>query len=355
MPFVAVFGLYKTYLQAQHDGKKVFTIDMLYFGGNIGLNLLLVAVFKMGAMGIIYSTLANSFIFVGYFLIKEPQFFLPKLDLNAIKPLIKYSFPFIPFIFFGFLMENTDRLFLNSKSGSGDSGIYYIALTFASIFSIVKESLIGALRPWFFENYNEENFRKIGKIFLITLWGMAILAVGISAFSYETLFILSSNKELINAWKYIPLLVIGLFIVFVGQIYSLPTQHSSTAVKYLFIANFVGFIANLIISFLLIERYKIFGAVTAKIFAYTIMTLVLFVINNALTKFKLNPLYVFLPFLYSTILSLGVLVEISYPVNLTIKTIVLTVSVLLFGFYVNKTLGGLDQLKSIFIKSEHNN
>lgn len=349
LPLTAVYDLYKTYLQAQHRGGKVFTLDMLYFGGNISLNLLLVVVFKLGALGIIYSTLANVIVFIGYFMIREPQIFLPKFDLDSIKPLLKYAFPFIPFIFFGFLMENADKFILQSKTSSSASGIYYIAITFASIFSISKESLIAALSPWFFSNFNEENYKKIENLFHIIIWGMTLFAAGIAMFSYETLYILSSNPELVNAWQYIPLFVIGYFIVFIGQIYALPTFHSKFAVKYLFIANLLGLITNLVGCYFLIEKYGLFGAGISKVLAYTVMTVTFIVINNYASKFRMNLWYIFLPLVFLFLVYAGTLLEIPFWTKLFLKVAIMLVAGISF-LIITKKIGSLDRIMEI-IKS----
>ncbi|MGI8543193.1 MAG: lipopolysaccharide biosynthesis protein [Aridibacter sp.] len=349
MPITAVYDLYKIYLQAQHKGSKVFTLDMLFFGGNIGLNLLLVAVFKLGALGIIYSTLANAVVFIGYFLIREPQFFLPKIDLDSIKPLLKYSLPFIPFIFFGFLMENTDKFIVQSKIGSSASGIYYIAITFASIFSTSKESLLAALTPWFFSNFKEENYAEIKNFFHIIIWGMTLFAAGILIFSYEILYLLSSNPNLVKAGQYIPLFVIGIFIVFIGQLYALPTFHSKFAVKYLFLANLAGFITNLIGSYLLIERFELLGAGISKILAYTVVTITLIIINNYASKFRMSLLYVFLPLLFLILVYMGTFLEFPFWTKIFIKIGFMLISGILFLLIIKK-LVGLDKIIEI-IKS----
>ena len=114
---------------------------------------------------------------------------------------------------------------------------------------------------------------------------MLFAAVGtvcilISVFSYEILYVLSSNPVFVQAWMYIPFIAIGLFIVFVGQMLSLPVYFSKRT-KFFFLSNLAGFIVIVSLTFFLIPQYGINGAIFAKVFGFFTMTIVqyIFAIN----------------------------------------------------------------------------
>ena len=92
-------------------------------------------------------------------LLIEEANFLKGTDSNFLIPILLSSlnapsllYEMLPFIFLNVIFESIDKLFLNANNGSSDSGIYYLALTFAVVFSSLKESIISALTPWVFEN-----------------------------------------------------------------------------------------------------------------------------------------------------------------------------------------------------------
>ena len=77
---------------------------------------------------------------------------------------------------------------------------------------------------------------------------MGLISFGISWFSYEILTILSNNENLIQAWKYTPILVNGIYFVFLGQFLNLSTLYDKTKTKYLVFSTLVGTVSNIVLS-----------------------------------------------------------------------------------------------------------
>ncbi|HRW20373.1 MAG TPA: oligosaccharide flippase family protein [Bacteroidales bacterium] len=330
VPFTIVFNQYKSLQKAKHNGKTVFTLDMLYFGGNILLNLLFVVGFKMDALGIILSTLVNSLIMGTYAFIKYYRNTVLKIDFKFLKPVLKYTIPLIPFMLMGVLLNSVDAIFLNSIQGAEISGIYYIALTFAALFSMFKESFNFAFTPWFFENFREENYQYIRKLFNIITWGAGFIALLISIFGYEVLYILSSNPELVEAWKYIPLATFGLLIVFIGQLYNLAVYYSKTKSNLLFISNTAGFIVNLLLCFAFASVFNPYYALIAKAAGFSVMGAIQVFLAVKSTDFKFNHLNTIFTLIIVGILSFMHYLPLDYYILLFIKLIIVIIGALFF-------------------------
>ncbi len=287
LPFTALFDFYKQLKKAEQQGYKAFLAEMLYYGANILFNLLFVVFFKMDALGIILSTLVVAVLFAIYLFVFEIKIISSGFSWSLLKSLLKYSLPVFVFILFGIFMENTDRLFLNYKVNASSSGIYYIALTFASIFSILKESVNSSLTPWFYKQYENKQYKEIENIFRLILVSMTIIAIILSWFGYEILYILSNNSELLAAYEYIPFTLLGLYVVFIGQTFNLFVFYEISKTKYLIWSNLFGFITNFVLCWFLIPVMYEKGAAISRLIAFVVMTLIQIIVGLKFARLKI--------------------------------------------------------------------
>lgn len=337
LPFTAIFDFYKQLKKSEQNGIKAFQAELLYYGGNIFFNLLFVAVFKMDALGIILSTLVVSILFALYFVFYEKKIYSFGFSWSLLKNLLHYSLPVLVFILFGILMESTDRLFLNYNTSAYSSGIYYISLTFASIFSILKESVNSSFTPWFYDYYENKRYKKLEKILKTILIGMTILSVLLSWFSFEILYVLSSNKDLLAASSYIPYALISLYVVFIGQTFNLFVFFEISKTKHLIWSNFAGFIINLILCSLLIPIYFEQGAILSRLVAFFVMSFLQVIIGKHFAKINISYFFIFSLFFLNTLFSLLIFIQIPYNYLIVIKLLVSIIAIYLFYRYILKT------------------
>jgi len=323
VPFMIVYEQYKGLLMAKHIGAKVFKLDMSFFGSNIALNLLLVVVFKMDALGIILSNLICSFSFALYAILVYYRKTVLRFDFRLMKPVFKFSIPLIPFFLAGFLLTSVDSIYLNRTNGVEISGIYYIALTFSTIFSMFKESFNFAFTPWFYENFKENNHDYIRKLLNIIFWGAGFFCIGVSIFGYEILSLLSSNPELLEAWKYIPLSTIGLLVIFIGQVYTMFVYHGKKNSKYLFISNFAGFAVNLGLCFAFTSFFNAYWALIARNMGFLVLSLIQIIIAMRSTEYRFDSLNVILVVLVCGSLSFIHYLPVNYVLLIFIKLFII--------------------------------
>ena len=285
--FTYLVTIYSSYLKAIQKGKKSFVFDISYYVTNIFLNLFFVAVLKYDIIGLIYSTLLSGILFsiIAFLKIKKISIF--NFDKKIMKSIFIYSAPLIPYMWLGIGIETVSTIFLNVEQGKEVSGIYYIALTFCSIFSTIKGSIILAITPWFFEFYKTK-IAFIKKVFIDIIIFSAIIGFGISVFSYEILSVLSSKYEFIEAWKYIPIISLGFLIVFIGELVNLPIYYEKEKTKLLILANLGGVIVTFILSYLLTFKFGINGAIIARTSGYLLMTIIFIIISKKAMDFQLN-------------------------------------------------------------------
>ncbi len=279
------------------------------------------------------------------FFIQNIDRFIFKIDINILKPLVRYSFPLFIYILLGIILESVDRFFLNNIKGVNVSGVYYIALTFATVFSAVKEAFNSAFVPWFFKNINEYSSGEINKIFYLIIIGAGIFCSGISMFSYEVLFLLSNNPELIDAANYIPLTVFSLYIVFIGQIYNIPVLYDIKRSGTLIYSNLFAIIVSVVLSYFLIPAYGEYGSLVARLVAFTVMAVIQLMICSRISKHSVNYFIITgISLLFLCVSFIGYL-PVYYPYLITLK---LLLSIIISGtymYYVNKEYKIISNLK----------
>lgn len=348
--FTSIVDVYKGYLKATHKGKMSFWFEIAYFGANIGLNLFFVVFFRMNVIGLILSTFICGIFFSLYVFYAEFKGFRFYYNKIFAKKFLIYSLPLIPFSLLGFLLSNIDSFMLNSIRGVEASGLYYISLTFAGIFATIKESILSAITPWFFEFY-ETKKELIKKLVIHVFMAGAILSIGISLFSLEVLKVLSNNPDLIDGWRYIPLINIGYLIVFIAQLINLPVYYQKNKTSFLILANFGGFIATFIVAFLFIDKLGIYGAVISKTVGYTVMTIIIVQISKNVMDFKINFIQVLLILFATILLSFLNYLPIHYLYLISLK---ISIFLLLILFFLRTILRNYFGVKRNFVLLKQN-
>jgi O-antigen/teichoic acid export membrane protein len=331
IPINTFIDIARSYFKAVHEGKKVFILDMSFYSMNIMFNILFVVGFGFDVLGILLGVLVNTLLFTIILIVLFYRKFSISYDKKLVTEILKYSIPLVPFIILNMIFDSVDKFFLNSEIGVEASGIYYIALTFAAIFSSVKESIISALTPWVYAKINSQ-VHAISKAFNMVIVIIGFIGICVSFLANDILTILSSNSELLAASKYIPLVVISFYIIFLGQLLNIKTYYFGNYSKLLFIATLIGIIVEIISCYFLIPEYKILGAALSRILAFSAQTL-LFLYFSRLEKESIG-LYNY-NFLFLSLILMSVIIVLPFFIELKVNlfiSIIIKSSVLLLIF-----------------------
>jgi O-antigen/teichoic acid export membrane protein len=331
LPFIATYSLFKNYLQATNQGMRFIKIDLVYFALNVGFNLYFVIEFKMGAAGIILSTVVSSILLSIYAYFSFFRKTYLRIDTKILKEGLIFSSPIMLYILLGCITENADKWILNGIMGKDISGILYISTMMAAMFNIFRESSNQALNPWFFELYQKRDNVYINKVIYTVFAGMAIVAVGISWFSYEILVVLSSNKDLIAGYKYTPVITNTALVVFLSQIYNMPVFYYKNQSRFLFTSTIASSIVTLILSFILIPLLGPMGAALSNFSAMSVLTFVCGLLAYR-SGFRIQHTYFLGVIFISACLSGCALLPLPHLPLLAFK--ILTMGAILFIYYL---------------------
>jgi len=182
-------------------------------------------------------------------------------DPAYIKRALAFSLPTLPAILAGWIDTSFGQFLIGKYISLSSLGVYSIAISLSSIFTLITTAFMNVWTPFLYENYQKENFKKdIKQLFFIFVISLIIISVTLSVFSKEIILLLT-NSSYIDASRYITLLCIPMcfYLLF-------PFASSGVSIrretKYIGISYVIGSIINF--SFLMLT-IKTFGVICVPI------------------------------------------------------------------------------------------
>ena len=241
------------------------------------LNTLLVAVFnviflvffKFGIKGYLLAyTISNFIIFVFSFILSKS--YKQRVGINnrlLFDKMIKYSIVLIPNTFMWWIMNSSDRIMVTSLMDYTANGIYAISYKIPTLISTVvsifnQAWLFSAIR----EKQSKEEEAYTNLVFKYLFDICIIFGLFLFCFSKEFMKIYVSNNFYV-AWKYMSFLIIGLIFQTLATFLSTSYNVYKNNKGFLF-SGICGAILNIILNFILIPIFGIYGAALATCVSY---------------------------------------------------------------------------------------
>jgi len=225
-------------------------------------------------------------LFISYLLTSVISFFLLKneidliLDINLLKQILKFSLPLLPFALSIVVLNFTDRLMINHYLNLSQVAIYSIGSKIASILTLFLIGFQHAWGPYVYANFRREHVKKeFAKIFDLFTATVSLGLIIITLVSPYLILILAT-KDYLEAYKVVPLLLIGLIsysLLYFGVGISI-----SEKTYFNLVGSIAGIISNIGLNILLIPKFKIIGAAIATSISYFLMALIKIYISQKL-------------------------------------------------------------------------
>ena len=238
----------------------------------IGLNILFLAVMKIGVTGYVLSVVLADFLCTLFLLFKEKLWrqFTPHPCLRAYGKMLRYSIPLIPTTVFWWITSVSDRYMVNGFIGSYANGIYTVSYKIPTVLTLVSSIFMQA---WQFSAVTESHGdREEHSEFFSYVWRsfqavMFLAGSTIIAFAKPAIKILSA-KEYYSAWQYVPVLscamIFTAFTSYMGTVYVVTKQSGMS-----FITALAGAVINIALNFVLIPSpLGVQGAAVATFISY---------------------------------------------------------------------------------------
>lgn len=279
--FVCLHTVHQSIMQGMQHGKKLTVVNLCFFVFEVGLNLLFIGVFRLGAVGVLLARLIVNICYFIYMLIdlKKNDLVIFCVDIKILREVLKYSIPLMPHNLSTHIANFASRIFINNNGNLSSVGLYSVASQFGAIIDLVQASVNKAFAPWFYETMNtndKESKREILRLsrFLIILYSLIYMVIGL--FSQEVIILLT-NEKYIMAWTAIPILVVGFSVKSLYYFYINILFYHKEAARKIFIATISGSFVDIILSFLLVPMYGMYGAAVAFLIAKVVIVTIVIV------------------------------------------------------------------------------
>lgn len=235
------------------------------------LNVIFIAGFKMGLIGMISASILAQFI-ISVFFISRMRLWrymsFRMFDSKLAKEMIIYSFPLIPNKISWTIINLSDRIVLMNVLGSSATGLYAVSYKFPN--------LMDTIYGFFYQSWKESSARILtediktqnifyNRIYIYLKNFMYSIVLGMIAFM-PLIFKILINSRYYDALFYIPFLLIGTYFSNISGFYGgVFTAFKDT--KIMGTTTMVAAILNLIINLLLIQKLGIYAAAFSTLLA----------------------------------------------------------------------------------------
>lgn len=238
-------------------------------------NVLFLVVLKLGITGyvlaiVISDLLSTIFLFFSANLKRYVK--LKNINRDLAKAMLKYSIPLIPATIFWWITNVSNRFIVAYSLGSEANGLFAASYKIPTIVVLISNIFMDAWQMSAVSDDDKASRAKFfSKVFNVYQSVLFLCASGIVLFSKLITKILVSNAYY-PSWQYIPFLVMATtfscLVTFLGSVYMVEKKSILTLST-----TVVGAVVNVILTFLLIQKYKVNGAAFATFISYLIVFL----------------------------------------------------------------------------------
>lgn len=237
------------------------------------INILLIVKFGMGGESLLIASIAGSLV-VAIFIalrIRIWQFIkFKKISKLEIQRQLKYGAPLIPNQISWWIIGLLGKYILLYFHGSSDNGILAVASKFPGLLTTINSIFFLAwtenvIREFDSEDRDEYYSNGFAIYSKFTFSSAACLLPLVKIYNITTI-----SGQFIDAWKYVPILIIGTLFnslaAFLGTVYT-----ASMKTKDAFTTTIIAAVSNLILSLVMIPMFSIWGVVLANMLSFIVL------------------------------------------------------------------------------------
>ncbi len=270
-------NLYKVtiiYYRLTEQSKKYVLFSLGYFLFNSFLIIASVVFLRQGAVGKLYANLITNlvFFFIAFYAIKKNVVF--KFDYTMFKSALIYSLPIIPNLLSAFILNVSDRIFIEKYIDLKSLGIYSLGYQLAGGLAVIGGAFYGAYNPMFFRIANSEKEKKGYLKIVQDNYHLIIIFLHFLALLFaEELFILLIDSKFHESYQIFQLTLLAYLITSIFDVLGLSFSQDKK-MSVLMNVVIIGALINILLNYYLIPIYGMYGASYATIISFLIMGLV---------------------------------------------------------------------------------
>ena len=271
IPLTGIYSLMLADYKMKKDSKSFFNLSVIKGIIGIGLALLLVVIFKFGALGRMVAAFSTSLLLFIWCIYSNYDLFKQKFDWTIFKKMIKFTWPLTIAAMLGFFSNGYDRVFLERLGNTNELGFYIVAVQMAGYITVFTTAISSTFQPDIYEGIIKRNWRKTITAQIIVI-GSASLIVGIFIiFAPQIIDILTAGRYTYSA-KYARILALAQITGVLYYSVSVITIALGLT-KITLINKIIGSIASVFIFSFFITKWQFTGAAWGQVVSFIVFML----------------------------------------------------------------------------------
>ncbi|RPI18526.1 MAG: hypothetical protein EHM58_04945 [Ignavibacteriae bacterium] len=342
-------------LRLQNKAVQFTTIKVINISVNVALNFILVLGFKLGLEAVFISNIAASFvtlILLMPIIIRNLKFSFNK---ELFDELWRFSLPYIPAGLASIMVQVVSRPILQFLTDEETVGIFQANYKLGIFMMLVVAMFEYAWRPFFLNNAKEKNAKEIfSKVMTVFVGFASIIFIVLTFFIEDLIRIPLPNKgHLIGVkyWSGVFIVPIVLFSFLFNGIYVnlMVGIYVEKKTKYLPLITGLGAIVTVVLNFLLIPVFGLYGAAIAAFASYFSMAIYIYFVTQRFypVNYELNKIFIIIAINVFTLTLFYLFYYNIFPNLLILKTI----AAIIISLAVIQISGLIKAKKLLFKKS----
>ncbi|ALC86375.1 polysaccharide biosynthesis protein [Bacillus sp. FJAT-22090] len=208
-------------------------------------------------------------------LIKPVRVYLrPLFDWNILKKILVYAAPLVPASLAFWIIANANNYFLTAYATISDVGIYGTAIKFATFITLLTSGIQLAWRPFSMSLKDKESSPKLFSTLYAAFLLIGSLGVLLLATAMPWIIMVMPEKFRI-AFQYVAPISIATFLSFYYMIVSTGIFYTKQT-KHISIAFGIAAVVSLILNFIFVPIFSIWGTVISYVGSYCLALFIVF-------------------------------------------------------------------------------
>jgi len=185
--------------------------------------------------------------------------------------MLKYSIPLIPNGIMWWLVGALNRPIMEANVGLYGVGLYAVANKFPSIISTLFVVFGTSWQISVLEEFGKPGYKDFfNKVFRLIFTALFLILI-VLTLSSELLIEIFADEKFHEAWKYLPILALGVILSNVSGMAG-SNFSASRESKYYFYSSVWGAVAAVVMNFILIPLWGLYGAAISVVISYLAMS-----------------------------------------------------------------------------------
>lgn len=279
---LSIINFTQTVAQVKQNARQFIFISITTLLVTIGANLILILHLHEGALGYLKGVLYGGLCvipFAFYYIHTSINY---TFNSTKLKSALLFSLPILPSLIAGWVLNLSDRVFIDKYYTLADVAIYSLGYRIASLVIFISSAIFMSYNPLFFNIANrkelsvEEQKSRIYKINSAIIILIGIVGLGILLCSDAALK-LFFPKDYMASYAYISVLILSFIIAQVTGLFNLMIYQNKKT-KPVAVITICCAVLNMALNYFLIPRYGVFCAVLSNLICNSVNFLLIYLL-----------------------------------------------------------------------------